>query len=164
VPSSFYLDASALGKRYVPERGTAEMLHLFGRVTPDRFAVLTIGLLEVISIMVRRRNVGTMTPIQFTAGLNQLEIEMFNSPAVDRVEATNLLAVRSVPFIEPYSINSTDAMALCSALDLAARLRASRSDLVMVSSDQRLLRAAKAEGLTTFDPETQSTTDLDALI
>jgi hypothetical protein len=33
-----------------------------------------------------------------------------------------------------------------------------------MASDQRLLKAAQAEGLATFDPETQSTTDLDALL
>ena len=37
-------------------------------------------------------------------------------------------------------------------------------DLVLVASDQRLLRAAQAEGLVTFDPETQSQADLDALL
>jgi hypothetical protein len=33
-----------------------------------------------------------------------------------------------------------------------------------VASDQRLLRAAAAEGLATFNPETQSQAELDALI
>ena len=37
-------------------------------------------------------------------------------------------------------------------------------ELVLVASDHRLLRAAQAEGLTTFNPETESQTELDALL
>ena len=36
--------------------------------------------------------------------------------------------------------------------------------IVVVTSDKRLLKACQAEGLTIFDPETQSQADLDALI
>jgi hypothetical protein len=49
-------------------------------------------------------------------------------------------------------------------LDLAAPYRASGDDLVLFSSDQRLLRAAQAEGLLTFNPETQVQTTLDTLL
>jgi len=159
VPSAFFLDSSALGKHYVPEQGTAEMAHLFAKVPANRLTVM-----EVVSILVRRRNAGTISAGDFAAALSRLHIEMIYSAAVTRVQATDALALRAVPLIEPYSINGTDAMVLRSALDIAAGMRAAGLDLVLVTSDRRLLRAAKAEGLTTFDPETQSTTDLDALI
>jgi hypothetical protein len=38
---------------------------------------------------------------------------------------------------------------------IARKLRAGGGDLVLVASDQRLLRAPQAEGLSTFDPESQ---------
>ena len=37
--NSFFLDASALAKRYASEVGTTLVNHLFTRVTPDRFYV-----------------------------------------------------------------------------------------------------------------------------
>jgi hypothetical protein len=37
-------------------------------------------------------------------------------------------------------------------------------NLVLVSSDKRLLRASQSEGLPTFNPETDSQTALDILI
>jgi hypothetical protein len=37
-------------------------------------------------------------------------------------------------------------------------------DLVLVASDQRLLRAAQAEGLLTFDPERQDKADLGVVL
>jgi hypothetical protein len=52
---------------------------------------------------------------------------------------------------------------LRTALDLALIKRSIGDDLVVVASDQRLLRAAQAEGLP-FDPETQSQADLAVLL
>ena len=38
------------------------------------------------------------------------------------------------------------------------------NSLVLVVTDRRLLRAAQAEGLLTFDPETQTQAELDAFL
>ena len=66
--------------------------------------------------------------------------------------------------IEKYSLNSTDAILLNSALNIAADLRHAGNDLVLVAADGRLLRAARAEGLDTFNPERNSQADLNALL
>jgi len=47
---------------------------------------------------------------------------------------------------------------------MASRLRGEGNDLLLVSADQRLVAAAQAEGLTTFDPQTQTTNDLDQIL
>jgi hypothetical protein len=39
-------------------------------------------------------------------------------------------------------------------LDLATRLQPAGDSVVLVTADRRLLRAAQAEGLLTYDPET----------
>jgi hypothetical protein len=70
------------------------------------------------------------------------------------VSVTSRLVTTSFPLIVAHALNSTDAVLLKSALAIARRLRAAGDDLVLVASDQRLLRAALAEGLTGFDPET----------
>jgi len=64
-------------------------------------------------------------------------------------------ATTSLSLIVAHSINSTGAITLRSALAIVQKLRAGGDDLVLVSSDQRLLRAAQAEGLLTFNPENQ---------
>jgi hypothetical protein len=53
---------------------------------------------------------------------------------------------------------------LRSVLDLVATLRAPSDTLVLVTSDQRLLRAAQVEGVLTFDPAMQTESDLDTLL
>ena len=55
-----------------------------------------------------------------------------------------------------YSVNSVDAILLCSALNIATDLRKENNELVLIASDQRLLRAAQTEGLLCFNPETVS--------
>ena len=72
---------------------------------------------------------------------------------VERVSPTAEQIVASWELIDAHSINSTDAIILQCALSQANQLRRSGNNLVMVSSDQRLLEAARDEGLLTFDPE-----------
>ena len=57
----FYLDASALAKRYTPEAGTAGVDHLFANVPADRLLVFNVGIAEVVSVLVRKRNAGSLS-------------------------------------------------------------------------------------------------------
>jgi hypothetical protein len=58
----FFLDGSALAKRYVAETGSPLLDHLFDQVAAERLAVLNIGFAEVVSILVRRKNAGPLAP------------------------------------------------------------------------------------------------------
>ena len=68
----------------------------------------------------------------------------------------NSLVWDSIRLIETHSLNSVDAIVLRSALDTGTELRSVGDGLVLVASDQRLLRAARAEGLQIFNPELDS--------
>src|SRR5262249_17168327 len=160
----FYVDASALGKRYVLEKGTPLVNHLFQHAPRNRLICLTLGTLEVVSILVRKVNTGLLLPAEFRTALTSLQNEVVLDLAVAKVTATDLLVSAAVPLVQKHFVNATDAVILRSALDLATQFRAAGGDLVLVTSDQRLLKAAQAEGLLTFDPETQSQTDLDTLL
>lgn len=159
----FYLDASALAKRYVPEIGTSIIDHLFLRLTPDRIFVLNIGTAEVVSIIVRKRNAGILSHKTSSQAFVDLQTEIINEPGILKVDADTDLVTGALPLIIRYSINATDAVLLRSAIDAAANLRSRGGDLVLVASDQRLLRAAQTEGLAIFNPETQTAADLDSL-
>ncbi len=65
--------------------------------------------------------------------------------------------------IERHSLNSTDAAILQAFLRYAAPLRGSAAS-VLVASDHRLLRAAKAQGLEVLDPEIVSAADIPAFL
>jgi predicted nucleic acid-binding protein len=158
------MDASALAKRYTLEVGTPLINHLFANVTPDRLFVFNVGVAEVVSVLVRKKNAGHISAAACSQAILDLGIEVIHSTSLRKIVADNALMTAALAHIEVHSVNATDALVLRSALNLVALLRATGNDLVLVASDQRLLRAAQIEGLVTFDPETQSQTDLDALL
>jgi hypothetical protein len=153
--TSFFLDGSALAKRYVAEQGTPLIDHLFARVAPSRLMVLNVSFAEVVSILVRRRNAGLLSVATFAQALLHLGAEIVHATALRKIEPTNPLVAAALTHIQVHSINATDAIALHAALGIAAAVRSQGDDLVLIASDQRLLRAAQAEGLSTFNPETQ---------
>ncbi len=160
----FWLDASALAKRYVREAGTPLINHLFNRLRVTSLVCLLESVGEVISVMVRCRNGKLISPAFFRKALSRFDKEVIHCNELEKVHPIDSRVAASWKIIEKHSINSTDAIILRCALDKAAELRAHGHDLVMVSSDSRLVRAAKAEGLITFNPETDDQQTLDSLI
>jgi predicted nucleic acid-binding protein len=153
----FYLDASALVKRYTRESGSDKMFFLFRNMSLARLRCLTIGAMEVFWICVRKRNDGRITSHQFERAVTHLRREVINTQSDFRkISVPDSLVWDSMRLIETHSLNSVDAMVLRSALDVATELRSSGDTLVLVASDQRLLRAARAEGLQIFNPEIDS--------
>ncbi|MBM3238445.1 type II toxin-antitoxin system VapC family toxin [Candidatus Poribacteria bacterium] len=162
--NSFYFDASGLAKRYSSEVGTPLVNYLFANVTSNRMMCLTIGACEVVWIFVRKKNRGDITSTAFNQAIVDFQTEVINAAGFTLISAEDELVIASFDLIEEHSINSTDAILLNSALNIAADLRRAGNDLVVVAADERLLRAARAEGLETFNPEKNSQADLDALL
>jgi len=162
--NSFYLDASSLAKRYVPETGSPQVHAILNTIPGERVSVLNVGAGEVISILVRKRNAGVISDAYFGQAVLDFETEIVHATAVRKISVSNRLALSSFPLIVAHSINSTDAITLRSALAFARKLRAAGDDLVLVASDQRLLRAAQAEGLVTFNPDIQDQAALSLLL
>ena len=157
----FWLDASAVVKRHVREDGTPNMQYFFNHVTPERMmlcASATIG--EVIFVLGRRIKDKT----RFNTEKQLFEVEVSQHPQVEKVYPTNIQIDASVEFIERYSINNTDAIILQCALDKVGELRTDGHDLILVSSDGDFLKAARGEGLGTFNPATNKLTYLKTLI
>lgn len=159
----FYCGASAVGKRYAPESGTPLVNHLLESAARSQLMMLTQGVAETLSIIVRRRNAGALSSATYLAASRALRRELLTA-GINLQPAQDALVIASLPLIEQHSINSTDALVLRSALDMAAILRVEGDNLVLVAADRRLLRAAAAEGLDTLDPETASLDWLESLI
>jgi uncharacterized protein len=160
----FFLDASAVGKRYVPEMGSSTVNHLFDRVPHDRLVMLTQTLGETLSIIVRRRNGGKLTDAAYRDASQTLRDELIVAAEVQFRGTDDALVFASLPLIEQHSINSTDALVLRASLELEASLQSDGHSIVLVASDVRLLRAAAAESLAVFNPETEATARLAVLI
>jgi hypothetical protein len=153
-----------LAKRYVPEPGSAQVHAILDNAPSDRLHVLNIGLGEVVSILIRKRSAGAISQAYFGQALLNFDSELLRAAKITKVAVTSRLVTTSLPLILAHSINSTDALVLKSALAIARKLRRAGDDLVLAASDQRLLRAAQGEGLTTFNPETQDQAALAVLL
>lgn len=162
--ASFCLDGSALAKRYVPEPGSALVDFIFDHVPEQRIYLLNVGAAEVVSVLVRKRNAGTISITDYGQAVMELESEVIRSPGKQLLSFGNDVVISAFAYIMVHSINATDAIVLRVALDIAQHLRNQGDDLVLVASDQRLLRAAQAEGLVTFDPDTQDHAALATLV
>jgi predicted nucleic acid-binding protein len=162
--NSFFLDGSALAKRYVSEIGSALVDVILDTVAEPRIYLLNIGFAEVVSVLVRKKNAGGTSATVFNQALLNLEREVIGSVGKHLLSFDNSVASDALPFIIKHAINSTDAIVLRVALDIAQLLRTRGDDLVLVASDQRLLRAAQAEGLTIINPESQDHAAIIALI
>ena len=158
----FYWDASALAKRYTTEVGTPIVNNLFTRFTHARTMCLHICTGEIISILVRKKNAGILTDVVFTQAMSNFRSEVLDDAHFSLVSITNSLIEASYQLIEKYSLNATDALILQSAVEVVTTFGRADNNLVLITSDLRLLRAAQAEGVLTFNPETDSQTVLDA--
>ena len=161
----FWLDANAIVKQYVTEkRGTPLINYLFTRVSLDRIFCLFDSMDEVRFVLVRKRNEQIIAIAEFSQAIQRFEVEFIYHADVKQVDPTQDQKIAARQLIETYSINSTDAYILQCALDEADKLRAAGDNLILVSSDKRLLAATTKEGLFTFNPETDSQIYLDFLI
>ena len=164
MATRFYLDASAMAKRYVVEQGTFVVNHLFRRVARDDMMCLTLGTIEVISVFVRKKNASAVPDTAFHQAMTDFRSEIIDAANFMKIPATDPLVNAAASLVAKHALNATDAVILRSVLDLVATLHTTGDALVLVTSDQRLLRAAQEEGVLTFDPTSQTEGDLDALL
>ncbi len=160
----FWLDANAIAKRYVTEKGTLIINHLFAHVSAERMICLFDSMDEARFVIVKYKNNDKITLSEFNQAIQRFEREVVNSTEMLQVHATVNQKISARELIDNYPINSTDAYILQCALDKARELRAFGGDLILVSSDTRLLKATKSKGILTFNPETGSQSSLDVLI
>jgi predicted nucleic acid-binding protein len=160
----FYFDSSALAKVYVKEKGSNIAEHILKNTTFKQWRVLMLGLLETVSILVRKKNSGVITNAIFRSSLQALRNDFIDNFEILKIEATNEISLAAMPFIEKHSINATDAVVLHTARGLAASERDDGNELILVTADLRLVTAAKAEALQVINPETATLAEIKKLL
>jgi predicted nucleic acid-binding protein len=160
----FYLDASALAKSYVNEKGTSLMNFFFDRVPLSQMMALIVSLSETISIFVRKKNGGIISQPVYRQTLSDFKNDIVENPDFLKISVEDDLVYDSMTLIEKYSINATDAIILQSCIDITNLEREDGNDLILVTSDRRLQSAAEAEGIRTINPEVDSLEKIERLI
>jgi predicted nucleic acid-binding protein len=134
-----FIDASALDKRYVRERGSTGVDRL---LRGDEVAVSRLSEVEVVSAFARLSREGALTTIQRNNVVDALQSDLASWTVV---EITAAITSSASHLLLRHALRSADAIQLACALLLhenAGGLDA------FVAHDVRLVDAARVEGLT----------------
>ncbi len=159
-----YFDASALVKRYSLEEGTPLVNEIFRQLPPGQMTCAMIGILEVISVLVRKQNDGRLPSHLFTQAMLEFNREIIENEDLPIAPINDELLLSALELIARHNLNATDAVILRSCLNLQQALTNQGHRLILWSSDKRLLRAAQQEGLIVFDPEVETLTRLQIVL
>lgn len=141
-----YLDTSALIKRFVAERGSALVQTIVSR--NGTVATAKIAYAEVYAGLTRKRREGHLPDRQYASACRQFESDWRAYVRVDLRDEVLLLAR---DLIQRHPLRGFDAIHLASALALKSALG---EETTFAAADERLLRAATAEGLRALNVET----------
>lgn len=148
--SIYFLDSSALVKRYIPETGTAWILSLCTKSSTSAIFIAKVTPVELISAFARQYHDGEMKLPVFQ-GYRQLVL-LHNKNQYQVMSLSSVVVLKACDLHESYRLRAYDSVQLASALELQKRLTAGRQTLTFVSADARLLQAATSEGLTVDNP------------
>jgi hypothetical protein len=147
----YFLDSSALIKRYVVEIGTRWVRSITAPSRGQVIIVAHITSVEIVSGTMRRRREGAIN--QRTAHAIRLLVDRHSRRQYQVVGLTEQITQRAKNLLETHPLRAYDSVQLASALESNNRLIAvGLSPVIFVSADSRLLMIAAAEGLTTDDP------------
>ncbi|MBI2353601.1 MAG: type II toxin-antitoxin system VapC family toxin [Deltaproteobacteria bacterium] len=140
----YYLDSSALVKRYAAESGSDRVMAL---VEGDqKIAVSWLAVPETLSAVARRAKGGAISTADLASIRGQLNRDMQRFMLVD-VCGAPVYGIETL--IARHALRGADSIHLSTALWLR---KATKSTVVLVASDNELLAAARVERLKTLNP------------
>ena len=160
----WYLDANALIKRYSVEKGTLFINRLFDLNATQKLGCSTVCILELISIITRKRNDGRIDDVEYNNAIENIWLQIVENDSFFTTSVNDVLLYTSVNLLSKHNINATDALILRSALNLQVEADKRGDSIIFVSSDKRLVRVAYAEGIIVFDPEAVTSEQFEQLL
>jgi predicted nucleic acid-binding protein len=149
--SVYYLDSSALVKRYVAEVGTHWVQKLADPTSRNRFIIARITRVEVASALARRQREGFLAPDAVSKALDTLQYDLDTQYQV--VELDPGVAEAAAQLVMLHPLRAYDAVQLASAQQIYAALAQDIAPpFTFLTADDRLLAVAESIGLPTDNP------------
>ncbi len=148
--AAYFLDTSALVKRYHPEVGTQIVDQLFSESGTDRI-ISRLAFVEIVSAFALKVRTGTIRAAQFEQYRKQVHRDVRQKAmhvgriAVRHFQLADELLCRHA---SGHRLRTLDALQLAVAIDLGVR----GIPATFVSADDVLCLLAKREGLTVLNP------------
>lgn len=147
----FFLDSSAIVKRYGREPGSAWIKELTHRREGNRIYIARITGVEVVSAITRKARDGGISHADATVSLALFRRDL--SSKYFAVEVTPALVSSAMWLAERYALRGYDAVQLAAALNVNNHwIAESTMAITLISADIALNEAALAEGLAVDDP------------
>ena len=148
----YYLDTSALLKRYRTEIGTRVLDALFSARTRDELVITShFTAAEVESVAARALKGRLLTKKAHAVLLSLFADDLENVLIV--LPVSTVLLSEAAAVARNYALRASDALHLATAL--RAR-QASATEIVFTASDKELVEAAGRAGFTVLNPETEN--------
>jgi len=160
-----FWDASAQVKRYAPEVGSDTVDALFAAVPRAQMVASAITYAEIFSILLRKFNRAAFDRTAFEAAKSSLRAELIDDPDFVLLSIDDTAFYSGIRLMEAHNLNATDA-ALLTLFQAYIQTAAPTRDFtfVLVAADERLLRAARAEGLQSVNPEILPAADVSGFL
>jgi hypothetical protein len=151
LPRAFYLDASALVKRYVAEIGSAWVGALCADENTNALGIANIGIVEIAAAFAAKRRGGFIATEDYEGILSDL---LRDARARYRLVPVGPALISSaIRLTRQHRLRGYDAIHLACALSLNATLTTGdAAALIFVAADANLLAAARVEGLAVENP------------
>jgi uncharacterized protein len=146
----YFVDSSALVKRYVQEVGTPWVRRLTHRGQAHEIYLASITPVELTAAVARRRRGKTLSAPQASSILSRFRKHLAGRYTV--LELTPVLLAEAMRLANSHELRAYDAVQLAAVLELKRQWVDAGISVVLVSADQDLNDAAAVEGLTVEDP------------
>lgn len=147
----YFVDTSALSKRYVTEMGSAWVQGTLHPSSGNVIYIVRIASVELVSAITRRERGRAITTGDATAARNALRAHINAEYKV--IEVSHSLVNKAMALAERHGLRGYDAVRLAAAVEVDALYSAQNlPPVALVSSDNELNAAALAEGLSVINP------------
>jgi len=145
--TAYFVDTSAIGKRYLVEIGSTWIESIAQPSSGNRIVISDLTEVEVWSAIERKLREARISLSDATRFQNEFMVDVKNQYIT--VAVSELVRKRARDLLSTYPLRAMDAIQLASALEILPQVGTS---LIFVSADRALLSAAGAEGLATDNP------------
>ena len=139
--NNYFIDTSALFKRYIHEQGTEQLDDIFKQDAEIYISDITI--IEVISNLKRKNKI---TKELTNSVYKKIKSEFFNDIAQGNIKTSGFLSaaiIESVDLLDKSYLTPMDSIQLATAL----QLNADKGNTVFICSDKKLCTLAEKYGL-----------------
>ncbi|MGV0106284.1 PIN domain-containing protein [Nostoc sp. DSM 114160] len=151
----YFIDSSALVKRYISETGSDWVLELFDPTLNNEVFIAAITSVEIIAAITRRSRGGSISITDATITRNQFKRDLQKDYQI--VEITENIINSGIVLSETYGLRGYDAIQLAvgravNTIGIANGL----PSITFVSADNELNAAVGSEGLMIENPNSHS--------